>query len=71
MLAGAPASLRREDVSLDDKQNPEGTRKSGRLSMALGDVSLLDCIHVGVEHLLHFMLADGADSLLNDATALE
>jgi hypothetical protein len=28
-------------------------------------------VQVRVEHLLHFMLADGADSLLNDATALE
>ena len=48
-----------------------GPAKSGRLSMALGDVSLLDRIHVGVEHLLHFMLAHCTNLLLDDAAALE
>jgi len=45
-------------------------RQAGR-PLPLSDVSLLDRIHVGVEHLLHFMLAHSANLLLDDAAAFE
>ena len=49
-------------------------RTSGRVrtpDIPLGNVSLLNGVYVGVEHLLHFMLAHGADLLLDDTAALE